>query len=62
MVTTRVDPLVYDTRWLVRSYEIDQNGHVRGELNTAPGPGTTATKSSFAVLLADAARQYLRPA
>jgi acyl-CoA thioester hydrolase len=28
MVTTRVDPLVYNTRWLVRSYEIDQNGHV----------------------------------
>ena len=27
-MTTRVDPLVYDTRWLVRSYEIDQNGHV----------------------------------
>jgi acyl-CoA thioester hydrolase len=27
-VTTRVDPLVYSTRWLVRSYEIDQNGHV----------------------------------
>ncbi len=44
------------------AYVIDQNGHVRGELNTAPGPGTTATKSSFAVVLADAARQYLRPA
>jgi cytochrome oxidase Cu insertion factor (SCO1/SenC/PrrC family) len=44
------------------AYVIDQNGHVRTELNTAPGPGTTATKSSFAVLLADAARQYLRPA
>jgi acyl-CoA thioester hydrolase len=23
-----VDPLVYTTRWPVRSYEIDQNGHV----------------------------------
>ncbi|HLH67556.1 MAG TPA: acyl-CoA thioesterase [Candidatus Dormibacteraeota bacterium] len=23
-----VDPLVYTTRWRVRSYEIDQNGHV----------------------------------
>jgi acyl-CoA thioester hydrolase len=23
-----VDPLVYRTRWRVRSYEIDQNGHV----------------------------------
>ena len=27
-MTTRVDPLIYNTRWLVRSYEIDQNGHV----------------------------------
>ena len=25
---TAVDPLVYTTRWRVRSYEIDQNGHV----------------------------------
>ncbi|HEV8277511.1 MAG TPA: SCO family protein [Streptosporangiaceae bacterium] len=42
------------------AYVIDQEGHVRQELNTDPGPGTTATKSSFAVLLADAARQALR--
>ena len=39
------------------AYVIDQAGQVRAELNTDPGPGTTATKSSFAVLLADAARQ-----
>ena len=39
------------------AYVIDQAGRVREELNTDPGPGTTATKSSFAVLLADAARQ-----
>jgi acyl-CoA thioester hydrolase len=25
---TRVDPLVYTARWRVRSYEVDQNGHV----------------------------------
>jgi acyl-CoA thioester hydrolase len=25
---TAVDPLAYTTRWQVRSYEIDQNGHV----------------------------------
>lgn len=25
---TSVDPLLYTTRWRVRSYEIDQNGHV----------------------------------
>jgi cytochrome oxidase Cu insertion factor (SCO1/SenC/PrrC family) len=43
------------------AYVIDRAGHVREELNTDPGPGTTATKSSFAVLLADAARQALRP-
>jgi cytochrome oxidase Cu insertion factor (SCO1/SenC/PrrC family) len=42
------------------AYVIDQAGHVRAELNTDPGPGTTATKSSFAVLLANAARQVLR--
>jgi cytochrome oxidase Cu insertion factor (SCO1/SenC/PrrC family) len=42
------------------AYVIDQAGHVRAELNTDPGPGTTATKSSFAVLLADAARQALK--
>jgi cytochrome oxidase Cu insertion factor (SCO1/SenC/PrrC family) len=41
------------------AYVIDRAGHVREELNTDPGPGTTATKSSFAVLLADAARQAL---
>jgi cytochrome oxidase Cu insertion factor (SCO1/SenC/PrrC family) len=43
------------------AYIIDAAGRVRQELNTDPGPGTTATKSSFAVLLADAARQALRP-
>jgi cytochrome oxidase Cu insertion factor (SCO1/SenC/PrrC family) len=43
------------------AYIIDAEGQVRQELNTDPGPGTTATKSSFAVLLADAARQALRP-
>jgi cytochrome oxidase Cu insertion factor (SCO1/SenC/PrrC family) len=42
------------------AYVIDRAGRVRQELNTDPGPGTTATKSSFAVLLADAARQALR--
>ncbi len=42
------------------AYVIDQAGRVRAELNTDPGPGTTATKSSFAVLLAGAARNALR--
>ena len=43
------------------AYVINQSGRVREELNTDPGPGTTATKSSFAVLLADAARNALKP-
>jgi cytochrome oxidase Cu insertion factor (SCO1/SenC/PrrC family) len=42
------------------AYVIDRAGRVREELNTDPGPGTTATKSSFAVLLANAARHALR--
>ncbi|HWG61406.1 MAG TPA: SCO family protein [Streptosporangiaceae bacterium] len=41
------------------AYVIDGAGRVREELNTNPGPGTTATKSSFAVVLADAARKAL---
>ena len=41
------------------AYVIDRAGRVREELNTDPGPGTTATKSSFAVLLAGAARHVL---
>ena len=44
------------------AYVIDQRGHVREELNAAAGPGTAATKSSFAVLLADGLRQALRSA
>ena len=43
------------------AYVIDRAGHVRAEVNTDPGPGTAATRSSFAVLLADAARQALGP-
>jgi cytochrome oxidase Cu insertion factor (SCO1/SenC/PrrC family) len=42
------------------AYVIDQAGRIQEELDTDPGPGTTATKSSFAVLIADAARQALR--
>jgi cytochrome oxidase Cu insertion factor (SCO1/SenC/PrrC family) len=41
------------------AFVIDKAGRVREELNTDPGPGTTATKSSFSVLLANAARQAL---
>jgi cytochrome oxidase Cu insertion factor (SCO1/SenC/PrrC family) len=43
------------------AYVLNQTGRVREELGADPGPGTTATKSSFAVLLANAAQQVLRP-
>jgi cytochrome oxidase Cu insertion factor (SCO1/SenC/PrrC family) len=41
------------------AFVIDQAGHVRQELNFNPGPGTTATKSSFAAELTDAAQHLL---
>ena len=41
------------------AFVIDQAGHVRQELNFNPGPGTTATKSSFAAELSDAAQHLL---
>jgi cytochrome oxidase Cu insertion factor (SCO1/SenC/PrrC family) len=41
------------------AFVIDQNGHLRQELGFDPGPGTRATKSSFAAELTDAAQQLL---
>ena len=41
------------------AYAIDRNGRVRREMSFSPGPGTTATKSSFAAELTDIARQLL---
>jgi cytochrome oxidase Cu insertion factor (SCO1/SenC/PrrC family) len=41
------------------AFVIDQAGHLRQELGFDPGPGTQATKSSFAAELTDAARQLL---
>ncbi|HEY2312633.1 MAG TPA: SCO family protein [Streptosporangiaceae bacterium] len=41
------------------AFVIDQNGHMRQELGFDTGPGTQATKSSFAAQLTDAARQLL---
>jgi cytochrome oxidase Cu insertion factor (SCO1/SenC/PrrC family) len=41
------------------AFIIDQAGHLRQELGFATGPGTQATKSSFAAELTDAARQLL---
>jgi cytochrome oxidase Cu insertion factor (SCO1/SenC/PrrC family) len=44
-----------DAAWV-----IDRRGQVREELNISPGPGTAASESSFAGLLASAARQFLQ--
>jgi cytochrome oxidase Cu insertion factor (SCO1/SenC/PrrC family) len=41
------------------AFVIDQAGHMRQELSFDTGPGTQATKSSFAAELTDAARQLL---
>jgi cytochrome oxidase Cu insertion factor (SCO1/SenC/PrrC family) len=41
------------------AFVIDQAGHMRQELDFDTGPGTQATKSSFAAELTDAARQLL---
>ena len=41
------------------AFAIDRSGRVRLEMDFSPGPGTTATKSSFAAELTGAARQLL---
>jgi cytochrome oxidase Cu insertion factor (SCO1/SenC/PrrC family) len=41
------------------AFVIDRHGNIRQELNFDPGPGTTATQSSFATQLANAASQAL---
>jgi cytochrome oxidase Cu insertion factor (SCO1/SenC/PrrC family) len=41
------------------AFVIDRSGIMRKELSDDPGPGTASSKSSFAVLLSDAARQTL---
>jgi cytochrome oxidase Cu insertion factor (SCO1/SenC/PrrC family) len=42
------------------AYVIDAAGRLRRELNSDPGPGTASSTSSFAVVLANAAKQVLR--
>ena len=42
------------------AFVIDTHGEIREELDMDPGPGTAATKSSFATELASAATQTLR--
>ena len=41
------------------AFVIDTHGEIREELDMDPGPGTAATKSSFATELASAATQTL---
>jgi cytochrome oxidase Cu insertion factor (SCO1/SenC/PrrC family) len=41
------------------AYVIDSRGRLQQEMKFSPGPGTAATKSSFAAELADAARHLL---
>jgi len=43
------------------AYVIDAAGHTRTELNFDPGPGTAASKSSFAAELSDAAIKAMGP-
>ena len=40
-------------------FVIDKDGQIRLEIRDNPGPGTISTRSSFATLLSDAARQTL---
>jgi cytochrome oxidase Cu insertion factor (SCO1/SenC/PrrC family) len=58
-VTAQVEPAGAMVAHSELAFVIDQSGHIRQELNFSPGPGTAATKSSFAAELADAARQLL---
>jgi cytochrome oxidase Cu insertion factor (SCO1/SenC/PrrC family) len=44
------------------AYVIDESGRTRAELNMNPGPGTSTIQSSFAVVLASAARRAMKPA
>jgi cytochrome oxidase Cu insertion factor (SCO1/SenC/PrrC family) len=41
------------------AFVIDANGNVRQEISDDPGPGTSATKSSFASLLSDSVLQTM---
>jgi cytochrome oxidase Cu insertion factor (SCO1/SenC/PrrC family) len=43
------------------TFAIDQAGRIRLEIKDNPGPGSTSTRSSFAVLLSAAARQTFTP-
>jgi cytochrome oxidase Cu insertion factor (SCO1/SenC/PrrC family) len=40
-------------------FVIDSSGRIRQEIRDNPGPGTVSTRSSYAVLLSEAARQTL---
>jgi hypothetical protein len=40
-------------------FVIDKSGRIRREIRDNPGPGTASTRSSFAAVLSEAARQTL---
>lgn len=42
------------------AYVIDANGNTRYSINSDPGPGTAASKSSFAVMLANAIKSVIQ--
>jgi hypothetical protein len=44
----------------VITFVIDASGRIRYVVKNGSGPGTASTRSSFAVLLADTARQAAR--
>ena len=58
-ITAQVEPAGSMIGHSEVAFVIDQHGRVRQEMNFSPGPGTAATKSSFAAELAGAARQLL---
>ena len=57
-ISAEILPMRLHDRPPGHAYVIDKEGASPG-LDVDPGPATTATKSSFTVLLADAARQTL---
>ena len=58
-ITAQVEPAGSMIGHSEVAFVLDQQGRVRQEMNFSPGPGTAATKSSFAAELAGAARQLL---
>lgn len=58
-IAARIEPGGSMVAHTEMAFVIGRSGRIREQFEDDPGPGTSATKSSFAVMLADAARQYL---